>query len=350
MSTLLLDAPVAEPGARASALRRRLLTFSGVGLGLLGVAATLPLLLLIALTIDLVRRGTRFNTTRLVLFLGCFLLIEVFGLLRLALIGLTTRAGSPQRHARVYGFERAYSRALLAVVSRLFSLRFVVQGAEVVEPGPLLVFLRHASLVDVLVSPAFIANEHGLALRYVIKRELLVMPCFDVVGHWTPNRFVDRSGHHTADELAALKALKAGLPPNGGVAMYPEGTRFTPQKRERAIARLQGVARDRAVELRHLLPVHPGGVLALLEAEPRCDVLFVGHHGLEGLARVKDILRGGLVGRTVTVRFWREKAETVPQEAEARLEWVHRMWVRVDQWLDGTPSPRPSPPRGEGVS
>ena len=49
----------------------------------------------------------------------------------------------------------------------------MIKGADQVMPGPLLVFVRHASLVDVLVPGGFIANVHRLELRYVLKRELL---------------------------------------------------------------------------------------------------------------------------------------------------------------------------------
>jgi hypothetical protein len=99
------------------------------------------------------------------------------------------------------------------------------------------------------------------------------------------------------------------------------------------IERLSGVARARAESLRHLLPIRPGGVLALLDAPPACDVLFVGHHGLEGFAHVADILRGALVGRTVRLRFWRIPVASIPARPDARLDWLAREWQCMDDWL-----------------
>lgn len=319
-------------------IRRRLLTISAVVVAFIAVGAALPLLLGLALLVDLVRRERLLGTTRLTAFAFCYLAIECVCLVRLAWVWLSTRRGSPERRTRTFAAQRFFTGALLGAVTRLFSLRFEVLGAEQVSPGPLLVLVRHASLVDVLVPAGFIANVHGLELHYVLKRELLADPCLDIAGHWIPNHFVDRSGADTAAELAAIATLKDGVGPRQGVLLYPEGTRFSRRKREAVLQRLEGRARARAEELRHVLPLQPGGALTLLATPPPTDVLFVGHHGLEGLTQLDDIWRGKLVGRTITIRFWREPAANVPDGDEARLEWLHAHWRRLDAWLAEFPS------------
>ncbi|MDP1823159.1 MAG: 1-acyl-sn-glycerol-3-phosphate acyltransferase [Archangium sp.] len=236
--------------------------------------------------------------------------------------------------ARTFAIQRLYTALHLRAVTLVFSLKFVIHGSELVRPGPVLVFCRHASLVDVLIPGGFIANVHKLELRYVLKRELLAEPCLDVAGHWIPNHFVDRRGLDTEKELAAVGALKAGIGQNEGVIIYPEGTRFSAARREAGLVKLEGAGLARAERLRHLLPIRPGGALTLLAAAPSCDVLFVGHHGLEGLTRLEDIWRGSLVGRTVTVQFWREPADSIPPENAARLLWVNDRWQRMDDWLE----------------
>ena len=40
----------------------------------------------------------------------------------------------------------------------------------------------------------FYAIPHQVRLRYVLKRELLLDPCLDIVGNRLPNCFVARSG------------------------------------------------------------------------------------------------------------------------------------------------------------
>lgn len=314
---------------------RRLVTIPTVVLAFTLVLALFPALLVIALAIDLVRGPKTLSSTRLFAFGLCFLAVENFGLALLFFTFLTTRAGTRARAARTFSIQRLYTAGHLASVTRLFSLRFVVEGADVIVPGPLLIFVRHASIIDTLVPGGFIANVHHLELRYVLKKELLVEPCLDIAGHWIPNRFVERGGENTAAELQALRELKAGLGANEGVLIYPEGTRFSRGKRRALIDKLEGDAKERASRLRHLLPVRRGGVLSLLDASPRCDVLFVAHHGLEGFGRIADIWRGKLVGKTVRVRFTRVRADAVPTTDDARLAWMNDQWQQLDDWLEG---------------
>ncbi len=318
-------------------LPRRLVTVPAIVLGLWLVVAAFPLLLFLALLIDLGRLSRTFSTTRLLVFLLAYLAIENLALGLLLVTWLTTRAGTRERLEATFVAQRRYSGLLLTAVTRVFSLRFVVEGSELAAHGPLLVFVRHASLVDVLVPGGFIANVHHLELRYVLKRELLLDPALDIAGHWIPNHFVDRGGADTQRELAAVAALKAGLGPKEGVLVYPEGTRFSRRRREAALSKLTGEARARAEQLHHLLPIRPGGALALLAAPPACDLLFVGHHGLEGFTRLGDIWRGALIGRTVTIRFWRAPASELPQGDEERLRWLHQHWRTLDQWLETFP-------------
>ena len=60
----------------------------------------------------------------------------------------------------------------------------------------------------------------------------------DLVGQRLPNVFVRRGSGRPAREAALVASLAEGLGPRDGVVIYPEGTRFTPAKRARALARL----------------------------------------------------------------------------------------------------------------
>jgi 1-acyl-sn-glycerol-3-phosphate acyltransferase len=318
--------------------RRRLLTIPGVVLGLGLVTLGLPLLLVAALGADLVRPAGRrtLASVRLALFLEAFLFIEAACLALLGAIWLVTLGSAARRAALTWPAQRLYTATLMRAAAALFALRFEIEGEDLASGGgPVLVLVRHASIVDVLVPGVFIANRHRLRLRYVLKRELLAAPCLDVAGHFLPNWFVARDGADTRREIEAIRALKTGLGPEDGVLIYPEGTRFSRQKRLRALERLAGDpdALARAERLRHLLPLRPGGSLALLEAPPACDVLFVGHSGLEGFASIADIWAGALVGKTLRVRFWRARAAEIPEGREARLAFLQAGWQRMDDWL-----------------
>ena len=315
---------------------RRCITVPATVAGLVLVSAALPALLCAATLVDLARRSREVSTVRLALFAWCFLFTESVGLGLLLLTFLATLFRPRARAGLTFAVQRLYVAMHWGFTRRVFRLSSRVEGLDGPLQGPLLVLMRHASLVDVMLPAVFIANPHRLRLRYALKRELLWEPCLDIAGHWMPNHFVARGGADTASDVAGVRALKDGLGGQDGVLLFPEGTRFTAERRVRALEKLPAGSPQRAAaeRLRHLLPIRPGGILALLDAPPPCDVLFVGHHGLEGLSHLASIWRGGLVGRTVHLRFWRERAADIPEDAGARLAWLAERWERLDRWLD----------------
>jgi 1-acyl-sn-glycerol-3-phosphate acyltransferase len=330
-----------EGAERAAARwRRRAVTIPACLLLAAAWIALLPLLLAGAMAVDLARGG-RLGLTRLVGFGATYLLAEVAGLAACFALWLAYAAGLCDRarfESRNFGLQCLWTRSLLSAIRRIFALRFELEGAAAAARGPLLVFARHASLADVLLPAVLVADRQRLRLRWVLKRELLLDPCLDVVGARLPNVFVERSSAQSEREIAAVAGLAADLGAGDGVLIYPEGTRATDALRERALARLATVGSpgraERLAPLRHLLPPRPGGPLALLAAAPRADVLVRGHLGFEGLARTRDLLSGSLVGRTVKVRFWRHAAAAVPREREAALAWLDERWLELDRWID----------------
>ena len=317
--------------------RRRAITLPayGVALGALGLLA--PLLLPVVAGIDLIT-DRRFPRTRCVCFACVYLVCEVAGLVASAVLWLGRPFWSRERWlARHYALQTAWARTLFRAASRLFGFRTEVTGEEAVGGGPLLVLIRHASVADTLLPAVFITGRHGLRLRYVLKRELLWDPCLDVVGQRLPNLFVRRDGADTAREIAAVRALAAGLAPTEGVLVYPEGTRFTSAKQARRLAQIaeRGDAErhERMRALQRVLPPRLGGPLALLDACPQADVLVVAHTGFEGIETFGDTWTGSLIGRRVRVTLWRVPRAAVPESDAERARWLDDLWGRVDAWV-----------------
>ena len=289
--------------------------------------AALPVLLVIAVAVDATRWAVRrrpWMATRLALFLWVYLAAETA-----AVVALFLAWALPPRSRvveRTYRLQARWAALLFAAARRLFSLRFNVQGTDAVAPGPIVVLMRHASIVDNLLPAVFVAAPHGLRLRYVLKRELLSDPSIDIAGGRLPNCFVLRGADDAEVEVARVRALAERLGPRDGVLIYPEGTRFTAAKRQRAIARL-----PRAAELLHVLPPRPGGTLAVLDTG--ADVVVCAHHGLDGFASIGDLWRGGLVRRTVHIRFSRFAGSSLPEGREARTAWLWQRWHEVDDWI-----------------
>ncbi len=299
----------------------------------------LPLTLLAAALGDLIRGGP-WPLVRCVAYLAVYLVCETLGVLAAAVVWLTSGPWTGREHRiflrRNVALQSWWANSLYRAAERLYGLRTVVEGDAVVAPGPILLFIRHVSQADTLLPVVYVTRRHGVALRFVLKQELLWDPCLDVVGRRLPNAFVRRGSGESTREVAAVQRLMDDLGPDEGVLIYPEGTRFTPGKRARALARLAERAPDLAAKasgLRRVLPPHLGGPLGLLERNRDADIVFCAHTGFESAGSPADIVRGALVGSTIRVRFWRVPRADVPSTEQARIDWLYTHWQSLDDWL-----------------
>jgi len=326
--------------ATATRLGRRLLTIPLYLLMAVALLGALPLVLPLAVLGDLVLRR-RFALARCLLFFVVYLVCEGVGIAAAGALWLVALvrgdAGSAADLARHYALQRRWAKALLAAGAHLFGFRLELRLEDGPGTAPVIVFMRHASVADTVLPAAILSDRFGLRLRYVLKRELLLDPCLDLVGNRLPNCFVRRGSGEAAREVAAVVALLDGLGPRDGVLIYPEGTRFTPEKRARLLARLEAsgdvAALERARAFSRVLPPRPGGPLALLDANPGADVLFVAHAGFEAASTFWELLGGALVGRTVRVETWRVPFADLPRDAAGRQAWLQAQWLRMDAWV-----------------
>jgi 1-acyl-sn-glycerol-3-phosphate acyltransferase len=272
-------------------------------------------------------------------FFGLYLGAELVGVTLALAKGLVTLDGRIGGAARYVAWNAALQRGWTQTIYRgaiwLFGMRVKVEGAELAARGPMLLFVRHTSSADTLLSAVMVANPHHLLLRYVLKRELLWDPCLDVVGKRLPNAFVDRRSPRSQGEIDAVVSLTAGLDEQSAVLIYPEGTRFEPEKLVRSVEKLSelGLPHLAAIASRYerVLPPRLGGPLALLTAAPDVDVVFLEHTGFEGAATFADFWGGGLVGKTLHVRIRRFPASSVP--ADGRDTWLFERWAELDDWV-----------------
>lgn len=292
----------------------------------------LPAWLVLALAVDLLL-DRRLPRVRAVAFFAIYLGCEVLGVIAAAWIWVRhARASTAEWRAANAALQRAWTTALMGGACWVFSMKVRVEGAEDVGTGPFLLFVRHSSTADTVLAAALVANPRRLLLRYVLKSDLLWDPCLDIVGQRLPNTFVRRGSGAKEREIAAVVALLDGLGPDDGVLIYPEGTRFSPTKLERARAKLADrpeLARL-ASTYRHVLPPRLGGPLALLESG--LDVVFLDHCGFEGSASFGAFWNGGLVGTTIAVRLRRVAAATIP--AASRDVWLYEQWQQTDAWVE----------------
>ncbi len=326
---------------RKQTVRRRLRSITVLAIAFVAGTVALPLVLAAAALFDTARFVTgrgRFVAVRLTLVGWVYLAAECVGVLGLGALWLVSLGGRMRGLllGGTYAIQRWWNGLLFRTIRSLFRLRLEVHGTDALSPGPVMVFMRHASIIDNLLPSVLITAPTGIKLRYVLKRELLTDPALDIAGSRLPNHFVDRTAADPAKEAAAVGALGSQLGADEGVLIYPEGTRFTEERRARVLERLQSTSparHARAAAWSSVLPPRVGGPLALLDAEPPADVVIAAHAGLDGFSHISKILSGGLVGATVRVRFERFAHHDIPFGPEARIDWLYDRWEEIDRWI-----------------
>jgi 1-acyl-sn-glycerol-3-phosphate acyltransferase len=332
-----------DDGPRGARVQRRAKGIAVEAGAFLLLTLLSPLVLAGAILVDATMWATKrkpWMAIRLAAFAWWFLFGELRGIAGLAVIWAVTGGplgrGSLTRRRLVYALRIHWARSHLGGIRVLFGLTFEVEGIELAGPGPEIVLIRHASIIDNTLPDALIGHAHGLGLRFVLKRELQMIPTIDIGGRWVPTIFVRRASKDPAREIANLRRLGENLGEGEGVLIYPEGTRHTPEKlaaAQEAIAERQPAVAPLAARLRNVLPPRLGGPLALLDEARGADVVVCGHVGLDGFEYISDIWKGGLVGTTVRVRFWRHPAASVPASEEERIEWLYERWQELDDWV-----------------
>jgi 1-acyl-sn-glycerol-3-phosphate acyltransferase len=331
---------IPDDSHRASRIRRRT---RGIAIELLlFVLLTLlsPLLMLCAAGVDAalwLRRRKPWMAVRLLAMAWWFLAGELYALLGLLAIWIASGGhDSSRRRERLYRLKRQWLASHLAGIRTLFGLRFEIEGLELAGPGPVLVMIRHASIIDNALPDAIVGRAHGLGFRFIIKRELQSLPTIDIGGRWVPTVFVRRASGKTAEQVEQISQLTLNLGARDGLLIYPEGTRWTPEKLAHAkaiIAERQPEIAPLANRLQNLLPPRLGGTMELLQSARGADVVIFGHVGLDGFELVSDIWSGGLVKSTVHLKFWRFAAAEVPLEHGELVTWLYERWQELDDWI-----------------
>lgn len=322
--------------SRMRTYRRRAVSGPTFLLGGLLAFALAPVAYPVALGVDIAGRR-RMATVRAIAMAHVYLACEAAGMAASAWIWLTRGSDRERFLERNFRLQCWWAGSLFRAGVRLFGLRVEVEGDELLPGGPVLVFARHVSPIDNLLPAVLVSDAHGIRLRWVINRSLLRDPCLDIVGNRLPNCFVAAGTGDSEAEIRRVQALGTNLGPREGVLIFPEGALFSPSRLERVLSRIAGSGDERllarARRLRNLLPPRLGGSLALLEAARGTDVVFLAHTGLEGATEYRNILRGGLIGRTVRVRIWRVPAAEVPPSRDERTEWLFDQWEQLDAWV-----------------
>lgn len=283
----------------------------------------------------------RWRMLRITTFATVYLAYEVIGIL--AMFGLWLRSaaglrmGSPAIQEAHHRFMRWWLRGLSAAARNLFSLSIHVEDRKPPQPGPVLVFSRHAGPGNSLMLITELMLAYDRRPRIVMLAKLQWDPFFDMLGNRLPNRFIQHDPARRDRYIKAIAELAAGTGRHDAFVLFPEGKDFTPRLRLRAIAHLRKGghldAAEKAERMVRVLPPRPGGVTAAVRAAPEADVVFVAHTVLEEIGSFRDLWRRVPLSRPVVARYWRIPAEEVPRQTDELIEWLFHWWGRIDTWI-----------------
>jgi 1-acyl-sn-glycerol-3-phosphate acyltransferase len=323
------------------------------------VWSTIPLWLVAAIVLSPAVPG-RLRPLRLLsllllhLVLESLMLVELFGLWIASGFGHWIRRPYFQRIH--YDIVQAYLIVFFREARRVARLKIVTEGKPPdAYPGePLLVCCRHAGPADSFTLMYALMHWYGREPRVVLKDTLAWDPAIDVILNRLPSRFVSPKGDGGDALEQQIGDLARDLDENDAFVIFPEGGNFTPQRRDRAIAKLRRLGLEsmarRAERMENVLAPRPGGLLAALDAAPEADVVLVAHTGLDHLVTVADIWRELPMDKQIIMRWWRVPREEIPTGREERIDWLFSWWERVDVWIDEN-RPQDLPPRrGRQVS
>jgi len=274
----------------------------------------------------------------LYLVLESVLLVVFFGLWLAS--GLGWRMRTPYFEAIHYDLGQLFLQAFFAQSQRVLNFEIETVGpAPDAYPGePLLVCCRHAGPGDSFVLMHALLSWYHREPRVVLKNTLAWDPMIDVLLSRIPARFVNPNPKAGSDLESTIAELARNLDENDAFVIFPEGGNFTPERRERAIARLRKLGLDRmaqrAEQMTNVLAPRPGGLIAALGAAPEADVVLVAHTGLDHMRTVGDVWRELPMDKRLVMRWWRVPRAEIPTDRDGQIDWLFGWWERIDAWID----------------
>jgi hypothetical protein len=296
-----------------------------------------PLLFVLAVATDLVRRRSGWPTLRLATFVVAVFWIESTSELILLWTWVTfpfSRRTWTELNSHLMSW---WARRLTRAAERIVGFTIQFDPAPDLGPGPLLAFCQHVSIVDAILPAYVLGSSWGWHLRYTLMRSLRFVPCMDIVAHRIPNHFVARGAADNTTELQHMRTLVTEMDVDEAGVIFPGGGLFTAPGLERAVAKLteRGSAQaEAAARFRHVMPPRPGGVNAFFDAAPDAHVVVLGTVGFEPIASIAKLWWALPVREPVEVRVWRYDRSEVPVEEGERLAWLYDKWAVMDDWTD----------------
>lgn len=137
----------------------------------------------------------------------------------MALVGLICLPASLIKREWALWAPRLWVRISLWGLRWIVGARVLIEGAENIPEGPVVVASKHQAMLDTM-TPFLVMNSPSI----VLKRELLSMPVFGWFAQRSGMIAIDRDGHASALK-GMLRDARARAAEGRPIIIYPEGTR-----------------------------------------------------------------------------------------------------------------------------
>lgn len=303
----------------------------------------------------------KLRLTRVIWLAGLYLVWDAALLVVLAVLGLQhgwKRFSTEASRRDHYALAGTMLRFLFFQAKWTLRLDIELEDAQLDEiaPGqPIIVVCRHAGPGDSFIMVEALLNKFHRDPAIVLKDTLQWDPAIDVLLNRLPAKFMTPRRLRpdgAPGGTAAIADLARGMGPTSALLIFPEGANVTPRRRERRIAELRAAGSEslaaQAEAMPHVMPPHPGGVLAAMEARPDAVVVFVAHTGLERLSSVADVWRELPVDKRIVLKGWTADPAQIPADRAGREAWLFEWWAQVDAWIDANEPEVSVAARGRG--
>ena len=320
-----------------TSIRRPVSFLVATTVSLLVIALT-PVALPLLYLIDLLTGRPRGKRSRVWLLIGASIGFELSGVLGSGILWVWYLGGrrDPAGYERAnYALEFWWCRRHHGTVARFAGVEVTMPDLSPLEGGRSIVISRHSSHIDAIV-PLIVLDRAGRLPRYTLKEDLKWAPAMDVVGHRTPNVWINRTPEPGSPMFEAVEQLAATMPDDASAVIFPEGTFRTQARHDRAIERLARTRPDlaeRADRLRYVLPPRPAGTQALLRGAPDADVVVLANVGTEGRSSIAEIIDSIDEPHPITVHATRYERAAVPEDADEFAGWLVDRWLEMDDWI-----------------
>ncbi len=278
---------------------------------------------------------------RLSLMFLWYLIMELVGVLVALILWVVTMFGyiissdkSQRAHALV---QYLWVASILRGAEIFLSTKVKFPDTVPFGSGPFIIAAQHSSFFDALIPTILIGKySENVIPRHVLKSDLLLSPSLDIYGNRLPNQFVNRVSKNSKQEVAGVRSLANDLG-SDALVIFPEGTFRTKDRYERVMQKITLSDPDRAKrirDLKYLLPIKPGGLLAMVNGNPESDLFLVAHRGFEAFGSFKEIFANIPFADPVDIYIKQIPSEIIPSETNECLKFIDLEWLALDKWLE----------------